>query len=319
MAVERQENVVRNVAHLGPSTYHGFRPKLKTLCQVYILYDRICQDMPGTESFLPSWFSWEKEKWSSWRFLLPWSWPKRNIETSSCLYQLSMILCGVPSHPANPCSTRYARRLGGRHCCDVMLAHRGRIDRQIRKFTPILGDNLSPSSPFVIYLCHHFCHPKEPLILRHYKGTSDDWNKDWYLSEVTLPPRWFFGKPGKLEVFWWRNSQVQLSQNGCLGSKTSLHLRSFQLKIGRSEAINSNSYKKHTERNGFLAEAFCDVIRSQTFSGMLPENCTTFLDKGKRSTSSFGHLLGTQVLKFSWRADLEPRLESSCCRTSLPT
>ena len=99
-----------------------------------------------------------------------------------------MILCGVPSHPANPCSTRYARRLGGRHCCDVMLAHRGRIDRQIRKFTPILGDNLSPSSPFVIYLCHHFCHPKEPLILRHYKGTSDDWNKDWYLSEVTLPP-----------------------------------------------------------------------------------------------------------------------------------
>eukprot|EP00434_Breviolum_minutum_P016605 symbB.v1.2.014639.t1/scaffold1074.1/size139831/4 len=35
----------------------------------------------------------------------------------------------------------YARRLGGRHCCDVMLAH--------------------------------------------YKGTSDDWNKDWYLSEVT--------------------------------------------------------------------------------------------------------------------------------------
>lgn len=35
----------------------------------------------------------------------------------------------------------YARRMGGRQCCDVMLAH--------------------------------------------YKGTSDDWNKEWYLSEVT--------------------------------------------------------------------------------------------------------------------------------------
>ena len=70
MAVERQENVVRNVAHLGPSTYHAFRPKLKTLRLEYlekmlrmsdILYERICQDMPGTESFLPSWFSWEKD------------------------------------------------------------------------------------------------------------------------------------------------------------------------------------------------------------------------------------------------------------------
>lgn len=68
----------------------------------------------------------------------------------------------------------------------------------------------------------------------------------------------------------------------------------------------------------FLGQSFL-WCHPEPNKSMLPENYTTFLDKGKRSTSSFGHLLGTQVLKFSWRADLEPWLESSCCRTSLPT
>ena len=302
MAVERQENVVRNVAHLGPSTYHAFRPKLKTLRLEYlekmlrmsgILYERICQDMPGTESFLPSWFSWEKDHVKEMIVL--------EVSTSMIIAEKKHHHAWINCHPANPCSTRYARRLGGRHCCDVMLAHRGRIDRQIRKFTPILGDNLSPSSPLSFIFVTIFLIQrnlwfsgitKEPPMIGTKIGIwvklrcrLGDFLEAWKTWSFLVKK--FSGPAFTKRVPWFKNFTP---------------VEEFPIEDWEIWGYKFKFLQEAYREEWFLGQSFL-WCHPEPNKSMLPENYTTFLDKGKRSTSFVWALAwhsGIKILLKSW-------------------
>ncbi len=95
------------------------------------------------------------------------------------------------------------------------------------------------------------------------------WSEHWISLMVFKLSGPAFTKqvPWRFNVLWNQNSPVEFFQL-------------LSLKIARSEAINSNSYKKHTERNGFLAkpELFVLWCHLEPNKIILPEKYTTSLD-----------------------------------------
>lgn len=305
MAVERQENVVRNVAHLGPSTYHAFRPKLKTLRLEYlekmlrmsgILYERICQDMPGTESFLPSWFSWEKDHVKEMIVL----------EVSSSMIIAEKKHRNIIMLGSTVIQQMHVQR--GMHAdwegvIAVMWCLRIAVE-SIDRFESLLQ--------FLGTTCH----------LRHLLSfifvTQIVIQRNLWFSGITKEPPMIGTKIGiwvklrcRLGDFleaWKTWSFLVKKFSGPAFTKRVPWFKPWSCEIKNFtpvEEFPNEDCEIWGYKFKFLQEAYREEwFLGQSFSwchpepnkSMLPENYTTFLDKGKRSTSSFGHLLGTQVL-----------------------